>query len=335
MNESFEGEDKKPEIRFTEKEGAVFFHDLDLSKDSPNSPEITITVKKQPVYLREGDRCSLGAVIIDKETDKMKSLADQAEKLVSLPERERLSKILEILRSHVDYPYENIVVEISKKDPELAQWITENVGLRSNKTDIPLSEIFEKKYGICRHLAPAYLWLAQKAGLQGVILTCDHKTIKNIQRTDNGERLFKSAEVDQLVDGHAWVEIKLSDGVWVPVDPSTKLVGDTEESFEMFKRASYRGFANVGIDVDSEVKELHPRGVIDPFEPGEEVVSGNFHLVLASSKPTLVIGPKTSSVKEPKNTSYRGRGILTIKTETPMTKLSSVGLSIQDIKEKT
>lgn len=98
----------------------------------------------------------------------MQSLATEAETLLELPENERPARVLEILRSKMHYAYNDVIEKLSETDPDLAKWVAENTGLNaSSVSNVTLSELMERGYGVCRHLATAYLWLAQKAGLKG------------------------------------------------------------------------------------------------------------------------------------------------------------------------
>jgi len=301
------------EVEKSKESALVSFQDLELSAENPTSPEIRIVVEKQPIDLIEGKSYGNFSVLIDKETEQMRDVATEAEALRELPEEERPAKLLEILRSKVHYAYNEVVEKLSETDPDLAQWVAENTGLNRSASSIPLSQIIEKGYGVCGHLSTAYLWLAQKAGLKGVVLNSDHRTIKNIERSDTKEKLFKSAEIGQPVSAHSWVEIKTSDGRWIPVDPSTKLVGDTEEGLEMFRSANYMASGNLGLDIEAEPRDkLSPKGSPILFAPAESSASGVWSLELKSTKPTIRIGKENLP---PTNIPYTGNGSLHIKRD--------------------
>ncbi len=300
---------KSIEISYTEENGSVVFHNLNLNVEVLSSPEVEVTVEKQPTEIVEGRHYLNNIVKIDKETKKMKSLSGAAEKLLEIPEAERLEKVLEILRNNVNYPYEDDIKKLAEKNPKLAQWITDNV--KSNKT-VSISEIFEKGYGQCGHLTVAYLWLAQKAGLKGTILTCPKGVIKNIVRTDTGKSLFKS----EGGPAHAWVEVQISDGRWIPVDPSVKLIGDSRERLDMFKEANYKTFCE-GLGENWEPKEtVQSKNTPVVFYPAEPTASGSFHLELKT-----------------KNEQYFGEGKLDISTQYSRS-FPSLNLKIRDILKK-
>ncbi len=322
---------KNAEISHTEKSGIVVFHNLNLTAENPISPEIEVSVKKKSIEIIEGESYGGNCILIDKETKKMKSLLEKAEELLEIPEIERPKKILEILRDKIDYAFDEAMDRLSKTDPELAKWVAENTGLNSSAHNVPMSELLEKGYGICRHLSVAYLWLAQKAGLKGVLLNCPYGTIKNIERTDSKEKLFKSADIGQPVSAHSWVEIQTSDGKWIPIDPSTKLVGDSEESLAMFKDANYIANANMSLEAQAEPTELWRRGGQMSFVPAEPTATTTYSLELRSARTIHRFGKENIP---PTNTPYSGDGTLNLSTETPGTKYDGLGLEIVGIKEK-
>lgn len=315
--ENSESQEKETgiEISVTREKASVLYHDLELNGENPTSPEVEIVVEKQPIELVEGESYSNRAVLLDRETEKMQSLASKAEALLDLPEHERIAEVLDILKSEVRYAFNDVLEKVAETDPDLAKWVAENTGLNvSSVHNVPLSEIVEKGYGVCRHLAPAYLWLAQKAGLKGVILSSDTdlSVIKNIKRSDTKEKLFKSVEVGQDVAAHSWVEIKTSDGRWIPVDPSTGLVGASEEGLAMFKEANYMAYGNLGFDVEAKPGDkLRTKGTPVLFGPAEATASGKYCVELRGLKSEIRIGKENWP---PTNIPYLGEGILNIAT---------------------
>lgn len=290
----------------------VTFQNLELDVNNPKSPEICVVVEKQPIELVEGKSYCNHAVLIDKETESMGSIAKEAEALLELPEQERPAKVLEIFRQRVHYAYNDAIEKLSETDPELAKWVAENTGLNTaSVSDVPLSQVIEKGYGVCRHLATAYLWLAQKAGLKGVILNSKRGVLKNIERSNTKEKLFKSAEIGQPVSAHSWVEIKTSDGKWIPVDPSTKLVGDTEAGLAMFRDANYSAIGGLGLDLEAEPRDKLDSLLTTPivFSPAESRASGVASLELRSTKPMIRFSKGNIP---PTNIPYSGEAKLTI-----------------------
>lgn len=331
-HESVEQKEKSIEISATKESASVVFHNLELNAENPTSPEIRIVVEKQPIELVEGKSYGNHAVLIDKETEKMQSLVVQAEALLEIPENERPAKILELLRSKMHYAYNDVIEKLSETDPGLAKWVAENTGLNaSSVSDVPLSELIDRGYGVCRHLSISYLWLAQKAGLKGVLLSSDWGTIKNIERSDTHQKLFRSADVGKPVSAHSWVEIKTSDGRWIPVDPSTKLVGDSEERLAMFREANYMALAGWGAGLDFEAEpadQLDPNSAPLLFAPAESTATGKCSLELHSSKPTIRF---RGGNLPPTNIPYSGEGKLKIST---IEQNSGMALDILEVKEE-
>ncbi len=325
--ETSEEEEDSLEISVSEGSAFVSFHDLELSAESPTSSEIQIVVEKQPIDLVEGRSYADFSVLMDRETEKMVDLGAKAEALLELPEKERPAIILKILRSRVHYAYNEVIQKLSETDPELARWVAENIGLNSSVLNIPLSEIIEKGYGVCGHLATAYLWLAEKAGLKGVILSSNQGTIKNIRRSDTGEKLFESVEIGQPVSAHSWVEIITSDGVWIPVDPSTKLIGDSRDGLAIFKDANYMSSAHLSLDGETEPRDkLSPKWTPMLFAPAEATASGTCSLELRSTKSILRFHEKDLP---PTNIPYSGEGKLQINRDE-----QSGGMSLDIIEVK-
>jgi hypothetical protein len=316
------------EISVTKEMAMVLFHDLKLDAANPTSPEVTVVVEKRPVELVEGESYGSSSVLIDSETEKMQDLAKQAQALLELPEHERPAKVLEIFRHNMHYAYNDVIEQLSKVDPDKAQWVGQNTGLkRKASSNVPLSKIFENEHGVCGYLAVAYLWLAQKAGLKGVLLG-DQGAIKNIERSDTGQPLFRSVAVGKPVSAHAWVEIKTSDGQWIPADPSTGIVGDTEEGLAMFREANYMASGNLSLYDEAEPREqLYSRDTPIFFAPAESTGSGKYCLELRSAIPPLIKRKDSSPVT---SIPFSGEGRLKI-TSRPVWGLA---LDIVDVSER-
>jgi len=328
--ENAEQKEEGIEISATKEKASVSFRNLELDAQNPTSPEIGIVVEKQPIELVEGKSYGQYSVSIDKETERMQSITAEAEGFLELPENERPAKVLELLRSRMHYAYNDVIEKLSETDPDLAKWVAENTGLnRASGSNVPLSEIVEKGYGVCNHLSVVYLWLAQKAGLEGVILSSDRGVIKNIERSDTKQKLFQSAEIGEPVSAHSWVEIKTSDEEWIPVDPSTQLVGDSKEGLEMFREANYMAYVNPSLDVNAEPRDqLDVRGTSMLFAPAESTASGKLSLELSSLKPTIRFRGENLP---PTNIPYSGEAKLSIDTSE---QFGGFALDIVEVKEE-
>lgn len=263
-----EGEiDEAIKIFFSDKTAEIDFLNLDLKREEDKSKSIEIVFEKQPVSLKKGEVYSQ-YTIFDEESDKMKSIAEECLEFRNLSEKELLHKILEILRKNIDYPFKDKVEELRKSDQDLADWLDKNTPIDNYPVGGPnkLSDIFEKGYGICGNMSVAYLYLVEKVGLKGVIFYGDE--IKNILRSDNNEKLFKSRNIEAPAPTHSWCEIRLSNGDWIPVDPSTELIGD-ESGIKDFLKANYLGRPSIlPCEIDSNPKLNFPIKI--DFLPGEK-----------------------------------------------------------------
>jgi hypothetical protein len=320
----------QPEIQYDRTHATIIYKGLNLNAINPTSQEVLLTVGKQPLLLSEGKSFAGFAVLMDQESEKMKQLSEQANSMRNLPEQQRIKEVLELLSNNVHYAYKDVVSGLYQKNQELAKWVEANVVVGARTTDIPLSEVIDKGYGVCGHLSVAYLWLAQKAGLEGTLMSCDHNTIKNIARDNTDEKLFKSTDIGQTVSAHMWAEIQTANNLWVPVDPSTRLIGDSEENLSMFQRANYIGNGNLGLDVDAQPKELTPKNTGVSFKPGEVTTQARYSLLLSSTMPTMrfAVGSPPLNIP-PTNVPYSGEGKLQINTTQFR---GTVNLAILDVK---
>lgn len=184
------------------------------SKEQPL--DFQVTLEKQPTKITNGT--VIENITVDRENPAIQPMLEQARQLKDIPERERPRKIMELLRSNVQFAYNEVVDELAKTKPELAEWVARNTGINSSSaTPLRLSEFVDAGHGVCRHLSVAMLVLADEAGMQGAYqTTAPHREAKytahNVVRRDNGEPLFKMSKVDDPIGGHAWVEIRTSKG---------------------------------------------------------------------------------------------------------------------------
>lgn len=277
-----------------ETENKVTFHfkDLDLNQENPRSEEVQFVVEKQPITIQEGNIYPEGTgVIIDSNGSQIPTLLEKARDLQELPEEERIHKVLELVRKNLKFPYSESITKVSETNPSLAEWVEENI--YPNSKPVKLSELLEKGYGICKHLSALYLYLAQEAGLEGVYLSINRDTITNILRSDNGEPLFKMTAVGgKMPVAHGWVEIKTSSGKWIPVDPTTNLVGDTEDGLSMFKQANYIA------EVTGFKADITPSASIDSR------LNGFFEPAQSNTLASVYIQGNSSSNTKTKKTTY-------------------------------
>lgn len=307
----------------------VRYKNLHLTMENPTTSPLLITLKKNPINMEVGGYYgNMSDVFFDIESKTMLDLAAQAEKFKLLPEEQRPRAILELLRRNVQYSYDDTVDALSVNDPELAQWVKENVGIKSRKSRIPLSEIFDKGYGICGHLSCAYLYLLQKAGLKGTIMLSEPSKIRNILRTDTNKPLFKSFPVGGNVDSHYWVEVQMSNGTWIPVDPSTQIVGDTEQGMQMFREADYTGTPE-GRVINFDQPDIGFDILEAGFKPGNATAQEMVTFFLRSSRDKQVIQGFKTIVTPPTNIPFSGD--MTFHISTKNNRSSVMNLSLQDI----
>ncbi len=241
--------------------------------------EFQVTLEKAITPIEKGG--TIANIIIDYESDKLKSMLNQAGKLRKLPESERPRKLLDLLRLNMAFAYDDAVEQLSKVNSDLSEWIAKNTGIKSDGAEqLSLSEIVDSGYGVCRHLSVIYLTLAKEAGLNGAYLTISRTDnekydLRNIIRPDTGKPLFRMIAVGQSVNGHAWIELRLSDNSWIPVDPSTNLVGDTDEGLAIFREANYRALPIFSFDIEGLPTDVRHQGIVDlSFLPGESIHTG-------------------------------------------------------------
>ena len=248
-NESSSEPMNQSEIREIEGGFEVSIPHVELSSEEGPGVKLEIEIERVPIQISEGSIIGvMGGVIVDIESSpspKLKEMVVKAKELTDLPEGERPRKIMEIVRSKVNYAYDEVVEELRKADPELADWVVKYTGLNSSGEKVKASEIVNSGHGICCHLAALAVILAKEAGLEASFETSfamsKEEGFKNVARKDNGEKLFKSFELDEIFTiPHAWAEIRMSDGKWVPIDPSTKIVGDNDTELQTFKGANYK-----------------------------------------------------------------------------------------------
>ena len=246
-----------------------------------------INVEKIPTKVEKGVTIA-GNVTIDIAADtsdgnasyskKLQDILDASRMLRSVPEEQRPRAILDLLYRNMKYAYADRLESLKETDPESADWVEKH--LRVGVTN--LSELIEHGFGVCGHLSVVLLFLAKEAGMAGALMTNsgsngDPMALINITRTDNGQPLFKTVKRgEKVASGHGWVELRTSDGRWIPVDPSANLVGDTPENLQMFQDANYRSI--FGSNINAKGLPDHVYLTINPggnfFFPGEPIHEG-------------------------------------------------------------
>ncbi|RLI86807.1 MAG: hypothetical protein DRO76_03310, partial [Candidatus Altiarchaeales archaeon] len=231
--------------------------ELDLT--SGKKIPIQVTLERHSVKIGEGN-VLYNSITID-SSDKIEQLKERARNLRNLPEKERIYHIVDMVRENIEYPHD---------------WSKERLEEEARK-QIKLSEAVDKGVGICKVFSALYAVLAQEADL-GVAPQAGKAT--NIIRSDTNEKLFKAYDLGEDVY-HAWDETELSDGSFIPVDPTTGLVG-VGKGIDVFREANYKEWVNI------EVKDLPEDVTLDRsellFSPGEGRIS---KLTYLHSKTTI------------------------------------------------
>lgn len=313
------------EFVFKKEGGAIEVSTPHVDLTSERDPfRFAVTLEKVPTPVEYGT--AIENITIDKESPKLQEMIKQAQTLRDIPERERPRRILQLLRSNVHYAYTDVLEEVAKTDPELAKWVAENTGIDSSSAKpITLSEITDKGYAVCRHLSAAMLVLAKEAGMEGAYLTYSSPVFakekpnpkylaRNVVRRDTNQPLFKMGDVGEPIwGGHAWVELRTSDGEWIPVDPSTQLVGDTPEGLETFRDANYIALVSQSLEIEGFPGDVGHLGNQDLwFLPTEKTHTG---ILEVNSKPRqkpirITLGKKVEKPEDteqwPKPTQYKG-----------------------------
>jgi hypothetical protein len=313
------GRNKNPE--FIQKigcEGAtITFPHLSLNIKNP-SFKLEIMLNKRTINMKVGDSYATQDVFIDEEVQEP-DLVSQAKMLSVHPEKLRAKLLVNLLKNNFKTATQLNINKLRTTDPAYADWVEENVSERSQKKYVPFSEIVKHGHGICTHHSAIYLWLAQEAGLKGAIMRSDQNTITNIIRSDNGKKMFNFADVGANVVSHAWVELLLENGEWLPVDPTTGLVGDTQTNLEMFKQANYvcDTFSESIISCNVEPKnsvDLRERKISVPAGQISGIMSLKY--VLASTLEKIVKPSffEPSKVLPPTNEPYEGEMVISVQT---------------------
>ena len=250
---------------------------------------VNIRVRKEPIEVRDGDSLGSNSVEVKFEGEAL-SLMEEAEKLAELPEEERLTALTDLIRSKLKYPYPDVMETAGAENPELKEWLEKRFGPKPSLWKLELNDFLKNGYGDCKIMAAAYLIAAQSAKMKGIYANSG-VSLKNVIRPDTGKPVFRSVELDRDTNSaHAWVEIQLSDGRWIPVDPTTNMTG-LGEMIEVFRQAGY----NVPVAFKSEVpSDLELERDNSTFAPGESEKELHLKLKIGS---VMSFGKGTSTKK--------------------------------------
>lgn len=286
----------------------ITFKNVKLSDEGKKTlGRLVVDVEKVPLVVPEEGE--IGMLRFGKENEFTKELVALAENLSTIKnERQRIDELLTVLKSKITYGY-NEVIESKAKEHNVPIEFMQKMGLQGNE-QIGFEEVAKYGVGICGHLSASYLYLANKAGLKGIYVNSDpERKPLNIQRTDKNKKLFRSADIGQRTSNHAWVEIQLQDGTWIPVDPSTELTGTTEEGMKMFHDAEYMTSLSNLLNLSFyENESIGSQGSTDENKgtvpTGQKVFRKDFNIGLKTS---LVFGGKKPEPRVVEKEEVKGR----------------------------
>jgi hypothetical protein len=253
----------------------------DISLEIGGDPLVfSVTLQKEVTSLKPEEP-------VGDELPALQDMLTAAKALRAIPEQERPRQIMELLRSRVQYAHQGAIKKIEESDQQLATEVRDFNGFPPLLQLSTLRRAVQLGYGICGPLSVGMLVLGKEAGLEGAFLGNspragkasgdDPNPIKNVIRLDNNQPLFKGDKNygHSIPVAHSWVEFKLSDGTWMPVDPSAELVGDTEKGLQTFKAANYRASVGSTLKISALPDGAQFAGTRDlEFLPGEDLHTG-------------------------------------------------------------
>ncbi len=295
-NDTLEEPNHPCKPRLIRRDNAVLaeYPNLDFTEHVATNP-LTVSIEKQPMRLQIG-RMYYGGILIDTDYRIFGPLIAACKQLKSLPPKIRARAVLKLLLDKVKYAFPEDMKKLKAINPERANWIEKNTALGNTAEKVNLSDIFKHGYGICYHLAFAYLWLCQQAGLEGTVIPVRDNDIINIQRTDTNQPLFKSVPVGSPAGGHLYVELLLPNGEWLAVDPSTDLISDTEQGKAMFTAARYQAFVSHELQIQTNDRNIgiHKTNARIPAMQG--ITAQSFQLHVPNKARTLFLSTPTPTV---------------------------------------
>ncbi len=231
-------QETKAEIAVSKRLVDVQLNNIELEEGVHETlGRLIIKGKKAPLEI--ADNSIIDVVKFSEKSDLLDQIIHEAEHLATVEnEKERIDALLKLLKKYVTYGYEE-VLEAKAEEHGIVKEELDKLGAKGNR-QIEFAEMVKYGVGVCGHLSAAYLYLANKAKLRGIIAHSHPSfTPTNIVRNDTKNKLFKSFDIGAKTANHAWVEIQLQDGTWIPIDPSTEITGTTPGGMQTFKEAGY------------------------------------------------------------------------------------------------
>lgn len=261
----------------SDSERSLEFPNLEITPEQPF--EFNIGLKKIPLSIKDGDNLGGNCTEVKFE-GKLADLMRQAAELQTLPEDQRILKLVELVRANLVYPYSETINELKQTDSKLAQWLADRFGDEAKIVNgISVNDCLDRGYGNCKIMTSTFLVLAQAAGLRGMFGQNGEDKVSNLIRPDTGASMFKMGEVGRPVTfSHAWAEVQLQDGSWIPVDLTANMAALTPEMFDLFKRANY--ITQVPVIFEGMPSELDRDPPAVKFEPGQAEGKFQMHIVI-------------------------------------------------------
>ena len=273
----------------------VFIPKVEIARDS--SVDFNIRIRKLPLTKTpDKETFFVHTVRIDPQAACLRALSQKARRLRSLPERERITILMRMVRESFRYPFPSLIKKLEQDSPKEAQWVKEH--FQGGKDDF-LSEFIKRGYGECRHYAALFLILAQAANLEVILAFCLEGTLINFVRQDTQEPLFSMVPLGQVNTGHAWNEVRIRNGEWITLDPTKNLNGLNPSEREIFRMANYTHL--IATTVRVRVEGIDEKRIIvtlpNSFGPGQGEVEGLLKIGLYTRIPT-VFSPNGSAKKK-------------------------------------
>lgn len=167
----------------------------------------------------------LSNTVVCDTSDKIENLKALARHLQDLPETQKVKEVVRLVRSTLSFPYEE-QKSLHNRFEELEQHFSASIQHEL------LSSFVEAGVGKCRHFADLFMVLGREAGLAVNVF---HGYAKNFERPDTHAPLFKSVGLGDSLP-HAWNEVSLCNGQWIPIDPTADFQGFETQNIPLFKK---------------------------------------------------------------------------------------------------
>lgn len=225
-------QDSSRKIEIGNGKAKVFLPRMEISPEK--ELVLSVTTRRDTISIKDGDNVGPGnrLMIVDNK-GKLADLRKQAKNLQSLPELERIRQLVHLVRSNLTYVRSEDQIqhlESARREVLHRRYFESNPLPTAVES---LSQVVNDGIGVCNEFGSLYLVLANDAGLKGV----NHiGSVRNQLIVGANELLVKHKPIGDG-DFHFWAEIQLSNGEWLPVDPTIDFIGDELNKLETFRQA--------------------------------------------------------------------------------------------------